>query len=189
MNDLKVALRQLLKKPGFAVVAILTLTLGIGANLALFAILNELLLRPKPVARPDELWAIQPADPAGKPIAVNACRPYYEAMRQQGRVFDGVIGYAGVMPKLRTREGAERVYAQLVSGDYFSFLGVTPALGRAFLPEEDASLGTHSVAVISHAFWQTHWGGVTDVIGRTFALIVAPIRWLLSARQVVRRCE
>ena len=62
MNDLKFALRQLLKNPGFATVAMLTLALGIGANLALFAILNDLLFRPKPVARPDELWAIEPAD-------------------------------------------------------------------------------------------------------------------------------
>src|SRR5438445_25191 len=67
MNDLKFAFRQLLKNPGFAAVAVLTLALGIGANLGLFAMLNELLLRPKPVADPDELWAIEPADSAGQP--------------------------------------------------------------------------------------------------------------------------
>jgi len=74
------------------------------------------------------------------------------------------------MPKLRTKEGAESIYAELVSGDYFSFLGVTLALGRGFLPEEDAKPGTHSVAVISHAFWQTQFGGAADVIGRTVTL-------------------
>src|SRR5438034_760038 len=136
-NDLRYAFRQLLKNPGFTAVAVLTLAFGIGANLALFAILNELLLRPKPVANPDELWAIEPADAAGQPIAIAVGRPYYEAIRQHARVFNGIIGYAGIMPKLRTQEGAERIRAELVSSDYFSFFGVTPALGRGFLPEED----------------------------------------------------
>src|SRR5437762_6131236 len=143
MNDLQFAVRQLLKNPGYTAVAVLTLALGIGANLALFAILDELLLRPKPVANPDELWAIEPADSAGQPVSANVCRPYYEAVRQRARVFKGVIGYAGIMPKLRTKEAAERIYVELVSGDYFSFLGIRPALG---LPEEDARMGTHSVA-------------------------------------------
>src|SRR5439155_1072902 len=80
------------------------LALGIGANLALFAILNELLLRPKPVANPDELWAIEPADSIGQPLFPNVCRPYYEAVRQHARVFKGIIGYAGIMPKLRSKE-------------------------------------------------------------------------------------
>ena len=80
-NDLRYAFRQLLKNPGFTAVAVLTLAFGIGANLALFAILNELLLRPKPVANPDELWAIEPADAAGQPIAIAVGRPYYEAIR------------------------------------------------------------------------------------------------------------
>ena len=70
LRDLKFAFRQLLKNPGFTAVAVVTLALGIGANLALFAMLNELLLRPKPVANPDELWAIQPANAAGQPISV-----------------------------------------------------------------------------------------------------------------------
>src|SRR5256886_13042416 len=170
MNDLKFAFRQLLKNPGFTAVAVLTLALGIGANLGLFAMLNELLLRPKPVVNPDELWAIEPADSAGQPVFANACRPYYEAVRQHARVFKGVVGYAGIMAKLRTKEAAERIYVELVSGDYFSFLGITPALGRWFLPEEDAKMGTHSVAVISYGFWQRQLGESADVIGSTVTL-------------------
>src|SRR5438876_12047030 len=131
MNDLNFAFRQLLNNPGFTAVAVLTLALGIGANLALFAIFNELLLRPRPVAKPDELWAIEPADSNGQPVFPNVCRPYYEAVRQHARVFKGIIGYAGIMPKLRSKEeGTERIYAELVPGDYFSFLGVPLALGR-----------------------------------------------------------
>jgi len=170
MNDLKFAFRQLLKNPGFTAVAVLTLALGIGVNLGLFAMLNELLLRPKPVANPDELWAIEPADSTGQPVFANVCRPYYEAVRQHARVFKGVIGYAGIMAKLRTNEAAERIYVELVSGDYFSFLGITPALGRWFLPEEDAKMATHSVAVISHGFWQRQLGGSGNVIGSTVTL-------------------
>ena len=169
-NDLRYAFRQLLKNPGFTAVAVLTLAFGIGANLALFAILNELLLRPKPVANPDELWAIEPADAAGQPIAIAVGRPYYEAIRQHARVFKGVVGYAGITAKLRIKEGAERIHAELVSGDYFSFLGVPMVLGRGFLPEEDAKPGTHSVAVISHAFWQGQFGSAADVIGKTITL-------------------
>jgi len=171
IRDVRYGLRMLRKNPGFSAVAVLTLALGIGANLALFAILNELLLRPKPVANPDELWAIEPADSIGQPLFPNVCRPYYEAVRQHARVFKGIIGYAGIMPKLRSKEeGTERIYAELVSGDYFSFLGVPLALGRGFLPEEDAKPGTHSVAVISHAFWQSKFGGAADVIGKTLTL-------------------
>src|SRR6266481_612521 len=153
MNDLKFAFRQLLKNPGFTAVAVLTLALGIGVNLALFGILNELLLRPKPVANPDELWAIEPADATHQLTYANLCRPYYDAIRREARVFKSVIGYAGITPKLRTEEGAERVFAEFVSGDYFTFLGVTTVLGRGFLPGEDANTGASSVAVLSHAFW------------------------------------
>jgi predicted permease len=169
-QDIRYSVRTLGKTPGFTAVAVLTLALGIGANLALFGILNEMLLRPKPVARPHELWAVVPADAARQPVYANICRPYYEAVRREERVFQGLIGYAGVMPKLRTEEGVERVCAELVSGDYFSLLGVVPALGRGFLPEEDAETGAHTVAVISHAFWQSQFGRAADVLGKTVTL-------------------
>lgn len=170
MNDLKFACRQLLKNPGFTAVAVLTLALGIGANLAIFGILNELLLRPRPVANPDELWAIAPADSNGQPVYANVCRPYYQAVREHGRPFKAVIGYAGISPKLRTSEGVERIHAELVSGDYFSFLGVSPVHGRAFLPQEDSGEGPNNVAVISRAFRQSQFGNEPDVIGRTVTL-------------------
>ena len=169
-QDIRFGIRMLARNPSLTAVAVLTLALGIGANLALFGILNEMLLRPKPVARPHELWAIEPADAAGQPVYANICWPYYEAIRREGRVFKGLIGYAGIMPKLRMEEGVERVGAELVSGDYFSFLGVVPVLGRGFLPEEEAQTGAHTVAVISHAFWQSQFGGTTDVLGKTVTL-------------------
>ena len=129
------------KSPGFSAVAMLTLALGIGANLALFGILNEMLLRPKPVVRPGELWSIVPAGNVGQTVRENFCRPYYEAFRQEEGVFKGIIGYACIRPKLHTQEGWEGIDAQLASEDYFSFLGIAPVLGRGFLPEEEAQAG------------------------------------------------
>ncbi|MBU6399120.1 MAG: ABC transporter permease, partial [Verrucomicrobia bacterium] len=170
MTDLRFALRQLLKHPGFTAVAVLTLALGIGANLAIFGILNELLLRPRPVSNPDELWAIKPADAAGQPTYTSLLRPYYEALRRNHRPFKQIIGYAGINPKLKTAEGAERIYAEIVSTDYFSFLGVVPELGRAFTSKVYANTANPYVAVISHAFWQSRFGGSKDVIGRTLTL-------------------
>ncbi len=168
--DICLAGRTLRKSPGFTLVAMLTLALGLGANLAVFGVLNELLLRPKPVARPNELWAIEPADAMSQPIYANVCRPFYEAFRREGRVFQGLIGYANIAPKLRWEDATERVEMQLVSGDYFSFLGVVPVLGRGFLAEEDTQTGAHAVAVISYAFWQSYFGGALDVLGKTVTL-------------------
>jgi predicted permease len=169
-QDVRYALRMLARSPGFTAVAVLTLALGIGANLALFGILKEMLLRPKPVARPGELWSIVPANRAGQTVGENLCRPYYEAFRKDKGVFKGIIGYAGIEPKLHTRDGWERIEAQLVSEDYFSFLGITPVLGRGFLPEEGAQAGAGVVAVISHAFWKRQFAGMKDVLGKTVTL-------------------
>jgi putative ABC transport system permease protein len=174
-RDFRIAGRMLRKSPGFTAVAMLTLALGIGANLALFGILNEMLLRPKPVARPHELWAIVPADESGQQIGALVYRPYYDAIRQEGRLFEDVIGYANIRQKLRTEEGSDRVWAQLVAGDYFSFLGVAPVLGRGFLPEEKVQTGRSAVAVISHAFWRSYFGSMRDVLGKTVTLNDTPL--------------
>ena len=169
-HDLRFALRALGKSPGFTAVAVVTLALGIGANLALFSLLNEQLLRPREVRKPDELWAILPSDGSGEPKSFNLSRPYYEAIRRDNRVFSSVIGYCSAGPNLRTPDGWEHVKSVLVSGDFFSFLGVQPILGRGFLPEEDDKLGTHSVAVISYRFWQEHFEGNPEVVGKTVTL-------------------
>ena len=174
-RDIRYGVRALGKNPGFTAVAVLTLALGIGANLALFGILNELLLRPKPVAQPQELWAVVPANAARQPVYANICQPYYDAIRRQGRMFQGIIGYADIRPRLRTEDGTERVEAELVSGEYFSFLGVVPVLGRGFLPEEDGQAGGRAVAVISHAFWRSQFGGTPDVLGKTVTLNNLPV--------------
>ena len=116
VNDIKHAIRGLRKNPGFTAVATLTLALGIGVNLALFGVLNEMVLRPKPVARPHELWAAVSADAAGQPQFALVYRPFYDAIRREGRHFHDVIAYAPITPKLRTPEGSETIRAELVAG-------------------------------------------------------------------------
>ena len=170
IQDLCSAFQMLGKTPGFTIVSVLTLTLGIGVNLALFALLNDQLLRPRPVVSPGELWAICPADASGNPCNANFGRPYYEAVRKNKGVFNGIVGYARIFPKLRTQDGWEMVVAELVSGDYFKFLGVQPMMGRGFLPEEDDQPGAHKVVVISHRFWQHHFHADRHILGRTLIL-------------------
>ena len=169
-RDFWLAGRGLGKSPGFTVVAVLTLALGMGANLALFGILNEMLLRPKPVSRPDELRAVVMVSEGGQRLHLQVYRPYYEAIRARARFFKGVVGYAGIEPKMRTDEGLERVRAELATPGYFPFLGVRAARGRVFGPEEDAEAGGHAVAVISDAFWRRRFGGAPDVVGKMVIL-------------------
>jgi len=170
VKDVGYAIRMLGKSPGFTTVVVLTLTLGIGVNLALFALLNDQLLRPRPVLRPEELWAICPADSSGRKCGVRFCRPYYEAVRNNKGAFNGIIGYARIFPKLRTADGWEPVVAQLASGDYFNFLGVQPVIGRGFVPEEDDKPGAHRVVVISYRFWHRYFHGERAILGRTLTL-------------------
>ncbi|MFC1761143.1 ABC transporter permease [Planctomycetota bacterium] len=176
INDIKYSLRQLAKSPGFTVVAMLTLSLGIGANLALFGILNEMLLRPKPVARPHELWQVVPARETGT-LKHNGLiyRPFYEAVQREEHGFKDVIAYASFRPKLRTEEGSEQLYTELVAGNYFSFLGITPILGRGFYPEEDTPLGVRAVTVLSYAYWKNQFGAAQDVVGETVILNEVPV--------------
>ncbi len=169
-QDIRYALRMLVRSPGFMAVAMLTLALGIGANLALFGILNEMLLRPKPVSRPDELWAVVMVTEGGQRVNTLVYRPYYEAIRARARFFKGVVGYAGIEPKMRMHEGLERVQAELVTPGYFPFLGVRAARGRVFGPEEDAEAGAHPVALISDAFWRRQFGAAPGVVGQTVIL-------------------
>jgi predicted permease len=170
VGDLRFGARMLRKSPGFTVLAVLTLGLGIGVNLALFALLDDQLLRPQPVSHPEELWAIRPSDSSGEPKFLNLSTPYYEAIRAHHPLFKGVIGFAGFGAKLRAPEGWDDVSGLMVSGNYFSFLGVQPVIGRGFLPEEDAQPGASSVAVISYRFWERRFQKDPAVAGKTLIL-------------------
>ncbi|MBN8247246.1 MAG: ABC transporter permease [Verrucomicrobia bacterium] len=170
MTDLRFACRQLLKNPGFTAVAVLTLALGIGANLALFTILYDQYLRPRGFQRPEQVWAIRPADTTGAARFFNLSAPYLEAIQSGNRAFAAIIGMSGMSARVRTKEGWDPVRLQFVSANYFDFLGVPPTLGRGFFREENGSPGAHPVAVISHRLWQQHLDGNPAILGKALTL-------------------
>src|ERR1044072_9325147 len=120
MNDLKVAFRQLLKNPGFTAVAVLTLALGIGANTAIFGVLNELLFKPLPVKHPDSLYALVLLDRHGGRSQQSISYPIYQDYAEQGRAFSDTIAYTPLFTRVKTEEGRTAIRAQVVSGNYFS---------------------------------------------------------------------
>src|SRR6266545_3220495 len=181
MNDLRYAFRQLVKSPGFTAVAVLTLALGIGANLALFTLLDDQFLRPRAVLRPEELWQICPSDASGAPKFFHLSRPYYDGIRKYNRVFKDLISIHGLTAKLRTSDAWEEIFGNIVSANYFSFVGVHTVVGRGLLPADERP-DANPVAVISYALWQKHFGGeqaiagkILNLDGRTFEVVgVAP---------------
>jgi predicted permease len=167
MHDLKYGLRTMLAQPGFTVIAVLTLALGIGANAALFGLLDKALIRTLPVERPDQLVAFV-KDAGGTPEVFSY--PKYTALRDH-EALSGLIAYLQRPFSISIEGGhSDRVVGQVVSGNYFDVLGVEPALGRFFLPEEDRTPGTHPVVVISRRLWLRGFGGDPAAIGRAITV-------------------
>ncbi|MDE3153879.1 MAG: ABC transporter permease [Acidobacteriota bacterium] len=163
------ALRTLLKNPGFALAAILTLGLGIGANTAVFSVVNGLLLRPLPVAHPEQVVSLFTSDYSG-PRDGASSYPDYVDFRDRAHAFSALVASELTPFALGTGEVAVRLFGEVVSGNYFQTLGVKPALGRGFRPDEDGAPGAHPVAVISHAVWQRQFGGDPAIVGRAIQL-------------------
>src|SRR5262245_7138342 len=163
-KDIRYAVRSLLKRPGFVAIAVITLALGIGANTAIFSIVNTVLLRGLPVDRPGQIVAVAVR---GKDDSLSAFSyPNYKDFRDRNEVLDGLIVYRFV-PLSLSRSGVnERVWGYEVSGNYFDVLGVKAVQGRTFLPEEDQTKLSHPVVVVSYDCWQRRFGGTTDVVGK-----------------------
>src|SRR5207244_1375620 len=158
MNDLKFAFRQLLKNPGFTAVAILTLALGIGANSAIFTVINPLILRSLPVSNPEEL--VQVVTKSKASLANSFSYPFYRMLRDDGRSLSGLFAAGGVgerdqliVPGAGIAE-AEFVHGQAVSGNFFSVLDVPAMIGRTLTPADDQAGDPQAVVVISHGFWE-----------------------------------
>ena len=173
MNDLRFAFRQLGKSPGFTCVVVLTLALGIGANTAVFSVLNAVLLRPLPFHQPQNLVAIgeydtrEKADPGTDINSVSYLD--YVDWRTQNKVFERIAVYTNQgVSTLTDGNGALHVQGESVSADLFPLLGVQPVLGRTFLPNED-NPGNH-VVILSHALWQRRFGADRNVVGKTVTL-------------------
>jgi predicted permease len=167
-HDLRFGFRRLIKTPGFAVIAILSLALGIGANTAVFSLVNMILFRPLPAPNPEQIVSVSEVGKGGDLSAFS--HPNYLDFRDRNEVLSGLLAYRFVAMSLSRSGNNEKVWGFLVSGNYFDVLGVKPALGRGFLPEEDKTRLSHPVAVISHSLWQTRFGGDPSVVDRDVLL-------------------
>jgi predicted permease len=168
-QDLRYGLRQLRRSPGFTLVAVLTLALGIGANTIIFGIVNGLLLRPLPVPQPDRLVALFATNRrSGESRTLSF--PEYLDYRDRSRVFAGLAAQQGLPVSVGTGERAEVVWGEIVSENYFSVLGLSPALGRTIQPQDASGLGSDPFVVLSHRLWLSRFGGDREVIGKRVIL-------------------
>jgi putative ABC transport system permease protein len=169
-QDVGYALRSLRRDPGFALVATLTLALGIGAATAMFSVINGVLLRPLPVAEQERVMVMWGEQPARDFPHMPFLHPMLEEYAEQTRAFEMLAGidYNGAWPRtMRDGDEAVTIAGTWVTGDFFRVLGVVPAIGRILLPDDDVP-GAAPALVISHAFWQRHFGGDPSAIGREF---------------------
>jgi macrolide transport system ATP-binding/permease protein len=168
-QDLRYGARMLLKSPGVTLIAVVTLALGIGANSVIFSLINALLLRPLPVEDPERLVAVYTSDFGGARYG-STSYPDYVDWRDRNQVFSQLVAFQMRPFSMSVEGGNDRVFGEIVSGNYFSALGLTLALGRGFLPEEDRVPGERPVAVISHRLWQNRFGGDPATVGRIVKL-------------------
>jgi predicted permease len=178
-QDLRYGLRMLRKSPGFTAVAVLTLALGIGANSGIFSLLDQAILRALPVKDPGRLVVISDAEytrgwSTSDSHEMVYSYPHYKEVRDQILLFDGVIARAHVPLSVASGGVAERAGGDVVSGNFFSVLGVGAALGRVLVPEDDRVPGASPVAVLSYGYWQSRFGGDPSVVGRKISLNAYP---------------
>ena len=169
-QDLRFALRTLRKSPAFVAVAVLCLGLGIGANAAIFSVVNAVLLRPLPYAAPDSLVRLYETQPARGPNWTGSVSwPNYRDWAEGARSFQHLVALEGRSKNLSGPDGAERVAATAATGNLFQALGVQPLLGRPFLPGEDAP-GAAPVVVLGEGLWRRRFGADPGVLGKTLTL-------------------
>jgi putative ABC transport system permease protein len=166
-RDVRYGLRGLLKAPGFTIVAVLTLGLGLGANTAIFSVVYGVLLRPLPYAEPSALVVLNETTP--KVGLVSVSYPNFEDWRAESRAFRALALVASLDFDLTGASQPETIAAEAVSSNYLAMLGVRPRLGRDFTADEDRP-GTAPVVLLGHAFWQSHFGADPAVVGRAVNL-------------------
>ena len=172
-QDTRYGLRMLRKNPSLSVVAVISLALGIGANTAIFGLIDALLFKPLPVRDPQSLFFL------GKQWEGHTDDAYYyetyRRLRREQPFFRELAAYAdSVRLSVSVDGNAESTMGQMVSGDYYDVLGVPPAAGRLFTPEDDRVPGGHPVAVISYAYWQRRFGGAASAVGKKVLISGSP---------------
>jgi putative ABC transport system permease protein len=178
MQDLRFSLRQIRRSPGFMVTAVLTLALGVGANTAIFSLLNQALLRSLPVHAPEQLVILSATGKAwdghtsdnGAGSERSFSYPMYRDLRDRGMAFDGLIATAPANVGIARNGASNLANAEIVSGNYFSVLGVSTAEGRLLAPTDDTTPGSNPVAVLSFNYWKMHLGADAKAVGQTISI-------------------
>jgi len=179
-QDVRYSLRMLRKNPGFAAVAVLSLALGIGANTTIFTVVNAILLNPLPVKNITRLVEVDTIDTKTLVTTANTTKlvmsyPNFQDYARENQVFASVGCFVGPLP-LTWSGGAEprQIFGQMVSANYFEILGLRPASGRFFLPDEDSKPGGNNVAVVSYSLWANKFGSDPHVLGKILTLNATP---------------
>ncbi len=168
IQDLRFGVRMLMKQPGFTLIAVITLSLGIGANTGVFSLVNTVLLRPLPVAQPERVFEITTLREGADIGSISY--PFYQDFRDKNEALDGLAAYRFVPISLSRSGINERLWGYLVSGNYFDVLGVRAAQGRMFTQEEDRAPGADPVVVLSYGCWQRRFGGDPNLVGRNITI-------------------
>ena len=180
-QDVRHALRLLRKSPGFSLIVIATLALGIGANTAIFSLLDQLLVRLLPVKDPKRLVLLSGPGPnmgtfeSSSSVVEPFSHPMFVDFRDRNAVFSDVAARYPLRLDVADRGGTETAAGSLVSGTYFQTLGVGAALGRVLSPQDDATPGAHPVVVISHGYWRRRFGGDPGIVGRSISVNGQPL--------------
>jgi predicted permease len=176
LQDIRFGLRTLAKNPGFTLVAILTLALGIGANAAIFSLTDQVLLRFLPVERPQELVVLHsPGKSHGRTWndiqgGHSFSYPMYKDLRDRNEVFAGLLARYHVQVSIAGQGQSQLAEGELVSGNYFQVLGVQPALGRVFSSQDETAAGANPVAVLSYGYWTRNFGGDPNILNKQLSV-------------------
>ena len=191
LDDLRHAARALRANPGFTIVAVLTLALGIGANTAIFSVVYAALLRPLPYREPSMLYSLGESREQLADIRLSqVSNPDYQDWRKRVKSFSSLAAYSGDAFSVRIADEPKNVFAEQVTASFFSTLGVKPLLGRDFVDSDVQTDGPH-VAIVSYRFWQSDFGGDKDVVGRVVRMdnVSGDDYWCPATGFRVRACQ
>lgn len=173
IQDLRYAIRILVKSKGFTIVVVMALALGIGANTTIFTILNAIFLQPLPMEKPSELVSVYTIDEKNSTARQNFLQisfPNFQDYRDQNKTFSGLLAFSQATMSLTGKGEPQQVNGLIVTGNYFDLLGVKAAVGRTFLPEEDQTPGSHPVVILGNGLWKRQFGASPQVIGSQITL-------------------
>ena len=169
IQDVRLAIRSLIKTPGFTAIAVLTLALGIGANTTIFSVVQSVLLRPLPYDDPDRIVEIMETHP-DRDWTISFSHPNFWDLWDQNDSFETMAARGGTSMNLTGFEAPERVFGSAVTADFFRVLGMDALHGRVFLPGEDQPAGNARIAILGNGLWTRRFAADPDVVGQTITL-------------------